>query len=130
MKILVGYDGSKPARRAIDLALEYAKVFKAQVVLVTSLVGGAVSDGDQIHHAEEEFETIKQLFDGESIPFATDLLIRGLSPGEDIVQYAKENKVDQIILGVKKMSLTGKLIFGSNAQRVILNAHCPVVTVK
>ena len=130
MKILVGYDGSEPARKALNLSIQYAKVFQAQVLLVTSLVGGTVSDGDQTHHAEEEFESIKRLFDKEKIPCTTDLLVRGLSPGQDIVQYAEENSVDQIILGVSKRSRTGKLLFGSNAQFVILNAHCPVVTVR
>lgn len=130
MKILVGYDGSEPARKAVNLSIQYAKAFDAQVLVVTSLVGGTVSDGDQTHHAEEEFEAIKRLFDKEKVPCTTDLLVRGLFPGQDIVQYADENNVDQIILGVKKKSRTGKLFFGSNAQLVILNAHCPVVTVK
>ena len=130
MKILVGYDGSEPACKAVDVALEYAKVFNAQVILVTSLVGGSVSSGDETHHAEEEFDAIKRRFSEHKIDCVTDLLVRGISPGEDIVQYAEEKKVAQIILGVKKKSRTGKFLFGSNAQYVILNAPCPVVTVR
>ena len=129
MKILVGYDGSGPSRKAVDIALQYAKVFHAQVILVTSLVGGNVSSGDQTHHAEEEFDVLKRRFTENKIDCVTDLLVRGMSPGQDIVEYAEEKKVDQIILGVKKKSRTGKFLFGSNAQYVILNAPCPVVTV-
>jgi len=38
--------------------------------------------------------------------------------------------VDEIIVGVKRRSKVGKLLMGSTAQYVILQAPCPVVTVK
>ena len=53
-----------------------------------------------------------------------------LESGEDLVQFAEQNKIDEIILGIRKRSKVGKLMFGSTAQYVILNAPCPVVSVK
>jgi nucleotide-binding universal stress UspA family protein len=38
--------------------------------------------------------------------------------------------VDEIFVGVKKRSRVEKMILGSTAQHVILNASCPVTTVK
>ncbi len=61
---------------------------------------------------------------------STHLLVRGFTPGEDIVKFAKENNIDEILIGIKRRSKVGKLLFGSNAQFIILKAHCPVVTVK
>jgi len=52
-----------------------------------------------------------------------------MTPGEQLVTFAKNEKVDQMYIGIKKRSKVGKLIFGSTAQFVILNAPCPVVTV-
>ena len=57
-------------------------------------------------------------------------MIRGLSPGEDLIEFANENKIDQIVVGVKRRSKVGKLLMGSTAQYVILQAECPVITVK
>jgi nucleotide-binding universal stress UspA family protein len=53
-----------------------------------------------------------------------------VSPGEDLVEFATENKIDEIIVGIKKLSKVGKLLMGSTAQYVILEAECPVVSVK
>ena len=58
------------------------------------------------------------------------MTVRGLEPGEDLVQFAEENKIDQIIVGIRRRSKVQKLVFGSNAQYVILEAPCPVLSVK
>ncbi|MGD9225851.1 MAG: universal stress protein [Desulfobacterales bacterium] len=47
-----------------------------------------------------------------------------------MVQFAKDNGVDMIYIGIKKTSKVGKFMFGSNAQYVLLNAPCPVVAVR
>ena len=57
-------------------------------------------------------------------------MIRGLSPGEDLVRFAEENKVDLVFVGVKRRSKVGKLLMGSAAQYVILNAPAPVVSIR
>ncbi|MFO7665870.1 MAG: universal stress protein [Desulfobacterales bacterium] len=130
MKILVGYDELGAVSSAIALALKHAKAFDAEVELLTSLEEGTENDIKDIAKAEKGLEKIKQYFEKENITCKTHLLIRGVTPGEDLVSFAKENKIDEIIIGVKRRSKVGKLIFGSTAQYVILEAHCPVVTVK
>ena len=60
----------------------------------------------------------------------THLMIRGETPAEDLIDFAEDNGIDEIIVGIAKKSRVGKLIFGSNAQYVILHAPCPVVTVQ
>jgi nucleotide-binding universal stress UspA family protein len=50
--------------------------------------------------------------------------------GEALVEFAKNYKVDEIIIGVRRRSKVGKFFLGSTTQYVILNAPCPVVTVK
>jgi nucleotide-binding universal stress UspA family protein len=70
------------------------------------------------------------LFEEDGITCNTHLLIRGLTAGEDLVKFADENQIDQIVVGVKRRSKVGKLLMGSSAQYVILQAQCPVVSVK
>ena len=130
MKILVGYDELGAESRILAVALKHAKAFDAEVDVVTSLEEGTESDIQDILAAEKGLEKIKQYFEKENISCRTHLMIRGVTPGEDLVSFAKENKTDEIIIGVKKRSKVGKLLFGSTAQYVILEADCPVVTVK
>ena len=100
------------------------------MIIVSSLTGGSVTHAVEVEHATENMESAKKMFDDDGIPCETKLLVRGMTPGEDLVDYAKEKGIDEIIIGIKRRSKVGKLLFGSNAQYVIIKAHCPVVTVK
>ena len=130
MKILVGYDGTNSAKEALNLAKSHAKAFGASVDVVTSMQKGTESDRNDIEQAERGLEYAKSLFEKADISCNTHLLIRGLSPGEDLVEFANENQIGEIVVGVKRRSKVGKLLMGSTAQYVILKADCPVVTVK
>ena len=128
MKILVGYDGSQAAMDALKLSVQHAKAFEAQIVVVTSLKGRENEDVHEIQQAETQLQYAQSYLDQKGVAAETHLLIRGLEPGEDIVQFAREKGIDEIIIGVKRRSKVGKLLFGSNAQYVILSAPCPVVS--
>jgi nucleotide-binding universal stress UspA family protein len=130
MKILVGYDGSNQSKDALDLAKKHALAFAAEVYIVTSLVGEKQTTPQEVEQAEEGLEYARKYLSESGVIVETHLLIRGVSPGEDLVQFAKDKEIDEIIVGVKKVSPVGKLIFGSNARHVILNAPCPVVSVR
>lgn len=130
MKIMVGYDGSEAARAALELAKRHALAFGARLHVVTSLVGDAETSAEAIEKAGQDLESIRQFMESDKIPVETHLLIRGLSAGEDLVKFARENEIDQAVVGVKKTSPMSKVLFGSNARYVILRAPCPVLTVK
>ena len=130
MKILVGYDGSRVAEYALKLAQEHARVFGADIHLVTSLQQGPELQKEDIEEAESKLEHLKLTFNFDKIPCETHASVTYQTPGEDLVQFAKDNAMDLVFIGVRKRSKVGKLVFGSTAQYVILQATCPVVTVK
>ena len=130
MKILVGIDDSEVSARALELAVKHAKAFDAQVDLVHSMEKGDESEQEAIQKAEGLLEARKKRLEDAGVVCDTHLLIRGLTPGEDLVTFAKERGMEEIVIGVRRRSKVGKLIFGSTAQQVILRAPCPVVTVK
>ena len=130
MNILIGYDGSRVAKEAVNLGIKHAKAFHAQAHVVTSMPTGTENQQNDIKDAESGLDWVREKFEAQGMPCKTHLLIRGLSPGEDLVNFAEEKQVDQIIVGAKGRSRVGKLLLGSTSQYVIMNAHCPVLTVK
>jgi nucleotide-binding universal stress UspA family protein len=57
-------------------------------------------------------------------------LVRGMDPADDLIQVAADVQADFIVIGLRRRSPVGKLILGSNAQRILLDASCPVLAVK
>ncbi len=128
MKLLVAYD-SAFADNMLDQAVKIAKAFDAYVYLVRTCSSEAgEQDIAKLEHLLNEVR--REAFKKEGIKSESRILIRGMEPGEDLVQFAREKEIDQIIIGVQKRSKVGKLMFGSIAQYIILEAHCPVLSVK
>ena len=130
MKILVGYDGSDGAEAALREAQKHANVFKADIHILTSLGQSSTLDKLDIEKAQSELEYLRTPFNIDDIPCETHVVVNYLTPGEDLVQFAADNRIDEIFIGTEKRSKIGKVVFGSTAQYVILNALCPVVAVK
>jgi nucleotide-binding universal stress UspA family protein len=131
MKIMVGYDGSDLGGDALELAREWAKAYSASIEVVFVMAQDRELQYPDIQRVEDMMQKeAKKIFDGHNIPYETHLVISNLKSGEELVEFAKQNKIDKIIIGVKRKSKAGKFFFGSTAQYVILNAPCPVVTLK
>lgn len=129
MKILIGYKGVNIGQDLLKLGAKHAKAFNATVLVVTSMLEGTEKDQKKILDAENNLDQAQVFFKEQGIDCEKHLLIRGMEAGEDIVAFANEKEVDEIIIGVKSRSNIGKLLFGSTAQTVILEADCPVVSV-
>lgn len=130
MKILVGCMGITIGENLLELAAKHAKAFDTGVLLAASSKDGEDEDQNRINKLEENLEKASRFIQRQGVKCETHMLIRGLDPGEDLVIFAKEKEVDEIILSVRSRSKVGKLIFGSTAQTVILTAECPVVTLR
>ncbi len=130
MRIMVGYDGSSVAGDALILARKHAKAFDAKIEVVTSVESSAKNNLQNVKAAENDLKYVQTLFGKSVIPIETHLLTRNLPPGKALVEFAEENNIDVIFVGVRRRSKVGKLFIGSTAQYVTLNAPCQVVTVK
>ncbi len=130
MKILVCYSSSEKDRKVIEEAVERAKTMNAKVYIVTSMQGKTGTPDSVFDYVKEELKEAEKSFVDAHIPCETHLSIRGLNAGDDLIRFAEENEVDEIIIGIEKSSKLDKLLLGSTAQNVILHASCPVVTIR
>ena len=130
MKIMVCYDGSKPSMAALKEAKRLTETYEAQTLVVCSMVTEDRFHEKEITAAKDRLEQARNEFEKEGLSCSTHLSIRGMEPAEDLLLLAEENTVEQIVIGIRKRSQVGKLLMGSVAQYVILNAKCPVLCVK
>ncbi|PIE63147.1 MAG: universal stress protein UspA [Desulfobacter postgatei] len=131
MKLIVGYKhGTNQAENLLELALKRAQLFHATVFIVTIMSEDMEEDQDFVSGTKAALDKAKIHFDRKKIPCETHLLIRGIASGDDLVTFAEENQAGEIIIGVKNRTKVGKQLLGSTAQSVVLNAPCPVVTMK
>ena len=131
MKILVAYTGGTKLDKAVlVLAKKHAKAFNGKIYIAHSMESLSEKEIDDLDKIKSDLEHLKISVEKEGIPCETHVLIRGVTPGADLVDYASDEKIDEIIIGLEKKSRVGKLFFGSNAQYIILEADCPVVSMK
>jgi len=130
MKIMVAFDGTNVSNEALKVGREYASALNARVYLVMSMVGGPEVPREEFVKHEHVLDFAHAQFMDAKIPCEAHLSVRGMEAGEDLVQFARENQIDLIIIGIRRRSKVGKLVFGSTAQYVILKAPCPILSVK
>ena len=131
MSIMVAYDGSEVAKEALELAKVHARAFNEDIEVVQAAENGEDLDYSKIDRLERKLEKeINSLMNGDDIAFKTTLLVSSSTAGEQIVQQLDSKKSKSIFMGVRRRSKVGKLLFGSTAQYVILNASCPVTTTR
>ncbi|GAA2805295.1 universal stress protein [Kribbella solani] len=128
--IVVGYVPKAEGRAALRRAAEEAALRDAKLVVVNSHRGGRGYDSDEAAANDAALTEVREQLDSTGVPYEVRQLVRGLDPAEDLVAVAEQVQAEFIVIGLRRRSPVGKLILGSNAQRVLLDAPCPVLAVK
>lgn len=130
MTIVVGFIPTNEGRAALQAAAEEAEERKLPLAVVNSNVGGYRWDAEEGELLEQEFEEIKTKLNAVGIEHTMHALVRGNDPAQDLMAVAHETSATLIVIGLRRRTPVGKLILGSNAQRILLEAECPVLAVK
>lgn len=128
--IVVGYVPKQEGRAALDRAAEEAVLRKARLVVVNSHRGGRDFDRDDALETEQQLQEVRDKLNDAGVEHEIRQLVRGMDPADDLLNVAEDLNADFIVIGLRRRSPVGKLILGSNAQRVLLDAPCPVLAVK
>ena len=128
--VVVGFVPKPEGEAALDRGIEEAKLRGARVVVVNSHRGGGDFDQDDSSRADQEMEAVQAKLDAAGVEHELRKLVRGFEPAEDLIGIADDADAELIVIGLRRRSPVGKLILGSNAQRILLDAKCPVLAVK
>ena len=130
MKFIVCYDDTELSKDVVREAQKHADRWEATLEIAKVVRRETPIKRTRLLEMEAELESeVKGLFKGMNVPYNVQLDVDDIHVGEKIVELAGVMEAELIFLGIKKHSKVGKLLFGSTAQYIILNAACPVVTV-
>ncbi len=115
--IVVGYSAKPEGKAALDRALAEAELRSARLVVVHT-------------SPDAEVDELTQRLGAAGVPFEIRQAPDALDPAEELIGVADATDAEFIVIGLRRRSPVGKLLLGSNAQRVLLDASCPVLAVK
>lgn len=124
--VVVGYVAKPEGEAALRSAVSEAVLRGANLMVVCS--HRSDSPEPEAHAAEEA--AIRAAVEGSGVDVDIRMLDRGFEPAEDLISHAEVSGAELIVIGLRRRTPVGKLILGSSAQRVLLDAPCPVLAVK
>lgn len=123
--IVAGYIAKPEGRAALRRAVTEAKLRALDLVVVDLQRGedGPPGVDQELAAAQQDLHTVGLGCQHRRTP-------EGLESAEYLINVADDQAAEFIVIGLRRRSPVGKLILGSNAQRVLLDASCPVLAVK
>jgi len=128
MTIVVGYIPSPEGEAALERAIVEASRNDAKLVVVNSSKGDQLVD-DRLIDAKQ-FHELEARLGAAGINFWIERRSQGADAADQILQVAQAQRAELIVIGLRKRSAMGKFLMGSNAQRILLQAECPVLSLK
>ena len=115
--IVVGYSAKPEGRAALHRSISEAKLRGSRLIVVHT------SPEPEVAELNAELAT-------SGVSFEVAVPTDDLDPAEELISAANRTGAEFIVIGLRRRSPVGKLLLGSNAQRVLLDASCPVLAVK
>lgn len=129
MSIVVGYVPTPEGQAALEAAKRESQLRGAKLIVIASNRGGSMADSERIIEADSDIEKIQNELAGSGLDYQTHAYVRGNDPNEDLTTAAEDFDAELIVIGLRRRTAVGKLILGSIAQKVLLEAPCNVLAV-
>lgn len=129
--VVVGFVPKPEGEAALLAAIAEVQRSGGRLVVATAHRQGE-ADPEWIAKTRAELAAARERLEATGIDYAiheseTDAEI---DAADDLVQTARDEQADLIVIGIRRRTPTGKLILGSQAQRILLDSPCPVLAVK
>jgi nucleotide-binding universal stress UspA family protein len=129
MSVVVGYLATAEGRQGMDAALvEARRRGTTLVVVVTEKAHNPAPES--VEQRGKDLAELERTASDQGIDIEVKVLGERRDVAEDLIAVAEETGASVIVIGLRRRSPVGKLILGSNAQKILLGAPCPVLAVK
>jgi nucleotide-binding universal stress UspA family protein len=134
-RILVAFDASPHAEHALDVALSMARDMKARLFVVSVIrppepaesaeFNAVLEDGRERY--ERSFVSLRERAREKGVELETEIVLG--HPAEQIIHKADTVQASLIVMGKRSHTILHRWMLGSNSERVLRYAHCPVMIV-
>lgn len=128
MTIVVGYTPTPAGRAALVAAAAAAANQQQDLVVVNSSRGDALNDQGFAHQADLDWASAT--LEEAGVRFTVRQEIRGREASQEVLDVIEEVGAELCVIGVRRRTAVGKMLLGSNAHRILMDARCPVLAVK
>ena len=128
MTIVVGYVPKPEGRAALRAAVEEADLRNQPLYVLNTSRGDAYVD--PTFAPAEDLAEVRRILEESGLPFELEQRVGGRDGADEVVAAAERLDASLIVIGLRRRTATGKLLFGSDAQRILLDASCQVLAVK
>jgi nucleotide-binding universal stress UspA family protein len=128
MTVVVGYIPTPEGSAAMDHAIAWARGRQARLVVVNT--GHAGNYNHPNFATPQDIDALEAELSGVGLDHEVRRPTGGRSAAEELLRAAGDANAELIVIGIRHRSPVGKLITGSTAQQVLLEAECPVLAVK
>ena len=128
MTIVVGYVPTPEGEAALAAAISEARLREEPLHVVNTSRGDSLVDTR--FASGEALAAVRTRLEESGVVYEIDQQVGRHEASEELVEAADRVKASLLVIGLRRRTATGKLITGSQAQRVLLDANCPVLAVK
>lgn len=128
MSILVGYIPTPEGEAAFSSAIQEASRRDEKLIVLNSSRGESLVDNRFAQ--PEQVAALEQRLREAKVRYELVQPLRGHDAAEEVLEAASNYQAQLIVIGLRRRSPVGKMIMGSTAQRILLQATCAVLAVK
>ncbi|MFC7493000.1 MULTISPECIES: universal stress protein [unclassified Nocardioides] len=128
MTILLGYKPNALGDAALERAIDEARRHEDRLVVLNVARGDAAIENNRL--TDPQAEGLQHRLTESGVEFEIERLVDPGEVAEEVLEAADRLGADLIVIGLRHRTAVGKLILGSDAQRILMHATCPVLAVK
>lgn len=128
MTVVIGYVPNELGEAALAAAIEEAQRRGTDLVAVNTTRADRLVDPRYAQDAQAE--ALEARLAGSGVPHAVRRFTSTELAADDVLTVAEEVGAELVVIGLRHRTPVGKLIMGSTAQTILLDAACPVLAVK
>lgn len=128
MALLVCYIPTPEGEAALDWSLAHALDKNEELFVLNVSRGEAVLEARRVY--DDQARELEKRLVASGVTYTLRRVTHSGDAADQVLAVAKEIDPEQIVIGLRKRSMAGKVLWGSTAQRIMLHADHPVTAVK